>query len=150
LKNFVEAEELVENAKKSNREIYLIRPSSVRGCYALTVSSNQEGGSNYLVYPRSGGGYSIEDCDDTNSYPNIKELLEKSPITAGKSPYLQVSKTGSYGSLPVKVDQKVKAALEEAKKLIEQALSDMTKDENVWRQTKGNLKNNLQGLSNVL
>ena len=118
----------------------------------MTVSSSQEGGTNYLVYPRSGGGYGIEDCDDTNTYPTIKELLEKSLITAGKTPYIKTATAAATSPLPRTpvVDQKVKSALEEAKKLIEQALNDMSKEEAVWKQTKGNLKNTLQGLSNVL
>ena len=68
------AEELVRNAEADS---FLLRASSVRFCYAMSVYSKASNEIiHYLVYPRSAGGFSIQDAEDT-TYRNMNELLEK-------------------------------------------------------------------------
>ena len=113
----------------------------------LSTTSDAPIGDHYLVSPRTGGGFSIEDCDDTNSYSSLQELVEKSTILAGKQAHARnVMKT------PVNAAGKssLVTQLEEAKKALEQAINDIQKEEFVWRQTKQNLKTTLSNLNNVL
>lgn len=42
--------------------------------------------THFLVYPRNSGGFSIQDCDDTNTYANLNELITKSPVVKGCFP----------------------------------------------------------------
>jgi len=72
---------------------FLLRSSSVRDCFALTLSrSNSDGNTtvmHYLIYPRDGKGLSIQDCDeDQGIYRSLVELINQSPLLKG---YLPVS-----------------------------------------------------------
>lgn len=69
-----QAEELV---RSSGEDAFLLRASSVRSCYAMSVYSKASNEIiHYLVYPRSAGGFSIQDAEDT-TYRNMNQLLEK-------------------------------------------------------------------------
>jgi len=66
------------------KDCLMLRASSVKDCFALTVcSKTNQHIMHLLVYPRSSGGYSIQDCEDTNTYGSLSELISKSPICAG-------------------------------------------------------------------
>jgi len=72
---------------------FLLRSSSVRDCFALTLSrSNSDGNTtvmHYLIYPRNGKGLSIQDCDeDQGIYQSLFDLVNQSPLLKG---YLPVS-----------------------------------------------------------
>jgi len=62
----------------------LLRSSSVRGCVAMTVFNAADSEViHYLIVPRSAGGFSIQDSEDTTTYPTLNDLLNKSPLLKG-------------------------------------------------------------------
>jgi len=74
--------EAAESLTSSAGDSYLLRNSSVRGCYALTRYNKAENlVTHFLVYPKAQGGFSIQDCEDTGTYANLTELVKNSLVT---------------------------------------------------------------------
>eukprot|EP01119_Soliformovum_irregulare_P010556 TRINITY_DN2604_c0_g1_i1.p1 TRINITY_DN2604_c0_g1~~TRINITY_DN2604_c0_g1_i1.p1 ORF type:complete len:1059 (-),score=337.43 TRINITY_DN2604_c0_g1_i1:28-3204(-) len=66
-------------------DAFLLRTSSVRSCFAITVYHNKAREVvHFLIYPQNSGNYALQNCDeDINSYKNVTELCQKSPLLRG-------------------------------------------------------------------
>jgi len=139
------AREIAENLVSSfGGNTFLLRDSSVRGCFAMTLYSDAEKEiTHYLVYPRTSGGYSIQDCDDTNTYPNLQDLTTKSPVLKGSKPVPKKSAS----SAPTPADP-LKGYLEELNTAVQSALKSIGDNNNAtWKQ---DLKKAISHVNTVL
>jgi len=143
---------------------YLLRASSVRGCFAMTLfRQNEKEITHYLIYPRTNGGYSIQDCDDTGTYPNLTDLLAKSTILKGCS-MVSATTTSSSNSTPSpspsnsKMDagksfdsSQLKRQIQELQQLLVASSKELDDSVDKWNQQgKQKLKQSLVALSSHL
>lgn len=72
----INAEQLLMAAGPST---FLLRNSSIQGCYALSLYT-RSGFIHWMITPRE-NGVGLQDCEeDKNVYPNVYDLVAKTPI----------------------------------------------------------------------
>lgn len=57
-----------------NEGAFLVRSSSIQGCYALSRWKPGSNPEHYIIAPCA-EGYLIQDCLDTNTYPTLNDLI---------------------------------------------------------------------------
>jgi len=129
------AEKMVSVNK--NQSSYLLRQSTVRNCFVVTIyTALKQEIVHYLISPKSGGGFTIQDSDDIASYPSVGDLLQKTPLLKNCTPIL------SNNNLT-----EVKKKLEALKQLITVASETQ---EGGWTPVKEKLKQSMTELSSLL
>jgi hypothetical protein len=140
------------------RDCLMLRASSVKDCFALTTFSKaQQTIMHYLVYPRSNGGFSIQDSEDTNTYPSLTELVAKSPVCAGCVPLNKKEEGAAQPSpsapapapSPVQTLLQLKANLEKLQQAVTVTLASL-QQKDALEKNKEQLKNAIKDINPLL